>query len=110
MNDVAETAPDISISTRQLVTAAHHPGERIRAVDAEHVERPVREVDDARDAEDERQAGRDEEERRRAGEAVQELNDEAREVHRRPSSSGDQSCARIFFTSSAPGRYFAPSR
>ena len=48
----------------------------VRDVRAQHVQRAVREVDDAGDAEDQRQAGGDEEQRRRAGEAVQELREQ----------------------------------
>ena len=50
-------------------------------VRAQHVERPVREVDDARDAEDERQARRDEEQRGGRRQAVQELQQERGERH-----------------------------
>ena len=58
--------------------------QRVGDVDAEHVERAVREVDDARDAEDQRQPGRDQEQRRRAGQPVEQLDEEAR---RRPSAA-----------------------
>jgi hypothetical protein len=59
--------------------AGEHVPELIRAVRAQHVQRAVREIDDARDAEDQRQAGRDEEQRRRGGQAVEELQKEGRE-------------------------------
>ena len=57
-------------------TASERFGERPREVRAQHVERAVREIDDARDAEDQRQAGGDEKQRRRPGEAVQELREQ----------------------------------
>src|SRR5207247_10312106 len=53
----------------------------VRDIGAQHVERAVREVDDARDAEDERQPRRDEEQRRRAGKTVDELDEEGGESH-----------------------------
>ncbi len=56
--------------------ASKHLDQRPREVRAQHVERAVREVDDAGDAEDQRQAGGDEEQRRRAGEAGQELREQ----------------------------------
>ena len=67
---------------RKPITGNRRPkaGDRaVRDVRAEHVERPVREVDDARHPEDEREPGRDEEQRRRAGEAVDELDEEGGE-------------------------------
>ena len=45
-------------------------------IHAEHVQRAVGEVDDAADAEDERQPGGDQEERARTGEPVQELQED----------------------------------
>src|SRR5262249_45091662 len=50
-------------------------------VGAQHVERAVREIDDARDSKNQRQPRGDKEERRRAGEAVQELREERGERH-----------------------------
>ena len=50
-------------------------GQRERDIGAEHVERAMGEIDDARDAEDDRQPRRHEEQRRRARKAGQELND-----------------------------------
>ena len=47
--------------------------ERHGGIHAQHVKRAVREVDDARDAEDQRQPGGDQEQRRSVGQAVQEL-------------------------------------
>ena len=52
--------------------------QRVRDVRAQHVQRAVREVDDAGDAEDQRQTGGDEEQRRRAGKAVAGAGSEAR--------------------------------
>ena len=46
---------------------------RVRDVRAEHVQRAVREIDDPRDAEDERQTGRDDEQRGGSGEPRDEL-------------------------------------
>ena len=57
--------------------------ERPREVCAEHEQRAVREVDDARDAEDQRQAGGNQEQRRRGREAVEELERERGEGHER---------------------------
>jgi hypothetical protein len=70
-----------------------------RGVHAEHVQRAVREVDDAGDAEDQRQAGGDEEERARAGEPVQELQQNGGTTH----------SLRSLRTSSSEGWKFAPS-
>ena len=53
-------------------------GERVGQVRGEHVEGAVGEIDDARDAEDEREARRDEEEEHRVCEAAQELDEEER--------------------------------
>ena len=50
-------------------------GQRERRIGAEHVERAMGEIDDARHAEDDRQTRRHEEQRRRAGKTGQELND-----------------------------------
>jgi len=47
--------------------------ERHRQVHAQHEQRPVREIDDARHAEDQRQSGGDQEQRRGARQAVEEL-------------------------------------
>ncbi|MCY1527882.1 hypothetical protein D9M68_629680 [compost metagenome] len=51
--------------------------ERVRDVDAHHEKRSMGEVDDARHAEDQREAGRHQEQRRRAGQPVEQLNNEA---------------------------------
>ena len=56
--------------------AGQRRGERVGQVGGEHVEGAVGEVDDARDAEDQREPGRDEEEEHRVGEAAQELDEE----------------------------------
>ena len=108
-------------------------GERDRRVEPEHVERAVREVDDARDAEDQRQAAADQEQRRRRRQAGQDLQQRRRKIHARrrrrrskprlaDSEAGgapggaiawrpsSQSAGRSFFTSSSLGRYLAPSR
>ena len=50
-------------------------GQRERDVSAEHVERAMREIDDPRHAENDRQPRRHQEQRRRAGKAGQELNE-----------------------------------
>ncbi len=55
--------------------------QRVGDVDAQHVERAMREVDDAGDAEDQRQARRHQEQRRRAGQPVEQLDDESGEGH-----------------------------
>ncbi len=49
----------------------------VREVDAQHVQRAMGEVDDARDAEDQRQPHGHQEERRRARQPVQELDEQA---------------------------------
>jgi len=51
--------------------------QRVRDVDAHHEKRSMGEVDDARHAEDQREAGRHQEQRRRAGQPVEQLNNEA---------------------------------
>ena len=51
---------------------------RIGDVGAQHVQRPMRDIDDAGDAEDQRQPGRDEEQARRAREPVEGLEEEGR--------------------------------
>ena len=57
--------------------AAVSPGDdAVGDVDAQHVERAVREVHDPRHAEDQRQPDGDQEERRRARQAVEELDDD----------------------------------
>ena len=50
-------------------------GQRERDIGAEHVERAMGEIDDARHAEDDRQPRRHQKQRRRAGKAGQELNE-----------------------------------
>src|SRR5713226_4092841 len=50
-------------------------GERERDVSAQHIERAVGEIDDPRDAENDRQARRHQKQRGRAGKTGQELND-----------------------------------
>ena len=104
---------------------------RVGAVEAQHVERAVREIDDPRHAEDQRQAGRHQEQRRRGGQPVQELDDDAGEGHvtscGRAHSSGatfeaadmmrdwrlavpdDQLAGLIFFTSASDGSASLPS-
>ena len=52
-------------------------------IGAKHVKRAVREIDDARDAEDERKAGRDEEQTGRRRQAVERLKGQAFPVHGR---------------------------
>ena len=61
--------------------AAQQLDQRIGAVEAQHVERTVREVHDPRDAEDQRQAGRHQEQRRGGGQPVQELDEDGGEGH-----------------------------
>ena len=61
-------------------------------VDAHHVERTMRKVDDARDAEDQRQAGGHHEQGRRAGQAVEQLDEKAGEAHGQKGSGGLRAC------------------
>jgi hypothetical protein len=62
--------------------AADLRGEAVGEIDAQHVERAVRDIDDARDAEDQRQAGRDEEQPRCRRQPVEGLEQECVEGHR----------------------------
>ena len=79
-------------------------GQRHREIRGEHVERAVREVHDARDAEDERQAGRDEEEHHRVREPGEELDED--ECGRHPKRADATGRA----ASSRPRRRAAPCR
>ena len=63
-------------------------------VDAQHVERAVREIHDPRHAEDQRQAGRHQEQRRGARQPVQELDEDATTGHAK-SYGGRSAPARI---------------
>ena len=62
--------------------AAYRRRQRDGDVGAQHVERAVRDVDDARDAKDKGKPGRDEEQTRRRGQAVEGLKRKAFPVHR----------------------------
>ena len=66
--------------------AAEALGERPREVRADHVEAAVREVDDPHDAEDQRQPARDQEQQQPVLDAVQELDSDRAEFHRRRGS------------------------
>ena len=59
------------------------PGE----IGAEHVERAVREIEDAHDAENKREARGDQEQEHCGGQAAHELTEQERRRHRRPSPS-----------------------
>ena len=61
--------------------AAQRLDQAVGAVEPQHVERAVREIDDPRHAEDQRQAGRHQEQRRGSGQPVQELDDDGGEGH-----------------------------
>src|SRR5262249_17737288 len=61
-----DTAPEAERAGEAL-------GQRERHIGAEHVERAVGEVNDTRDAKDDRKARGDQEQRRRAGKTGQEL-------------------------------------
>ena len=61
--------------------AAERLDQAVGAVEAQHVERAVREIDDPRHAEDQRQAGRHQEQGRRGRQPVQELDDDGGEGH-----------------------------
>src|SRR5579875_2838425 len=116
--------------------AARH--EAVGDIGAQHIERAMGEIDDARDAENDGEPAGDEKERRRRGEAGQELDeDEAQAKSRAPSRSDPaapllamrspengaappvmsrrrrsrraQSAGRIFLISALLGRYLAPS-
>ena len=63
--------------------AAHLGRDAVGNVDAQHVERAVGDVDDARDAEDQRQAGADEEQAGGGGKPVERLEQESVEGHQR---------------------------
>ena len=61
--------------------AADLGGDAVGNVDAQHVERAVGDIDDAADAEDQRQAGADEEQAGSGGQAVERLEEEGVERH-----------------------------
>ena len=61
--------------------AGERGGERDRRVQAQHEERAVREIDDARHAEDERETARDEEQCRRGGQTREDLEGDRRQRH-----------------------------
>jgi hypothetical protein len=95
---------------------AERPDETVGGVDAQHVQRAVGEIHDARYAEDQRQPRGHQEERGGARQPVEELDGNRRHrdhkrgrtpfLHeRRHSYSGGRS----FFTSASAGRNFAPS-
>ena len=63
--------------------------ERERQVRAEHVEAAVREVDDAHDPEDQRQAAGDQEQQQAVLDGVQALDEEGGEVH---AASASEAC------------------
>ena len=61
--------------------AAHLEGDGRGEIEPQHVERAVGDIDDARDAEDQREAGAHEEQAGRRGEAVERLEQEGFETH-----------------------------
>ena len=65
----------------KILKVNRSPDGLVSDIDAEHVERAMREIDDARDAEDQRQPGRHHEQRGRAGQPVERLDREARQIH-----------------------------
>src|SRR6266699_3429333 len=71
-------------------------GQRRGHIGAQHVERPMRDVDDAGDAEDQRKPGGDEEQARGGGEPVERLKQEAVQAHR----AEEASCRRSIVTPS----------
>ena len=66
---------------------AHLGRDAVGNVDAQHVERAVGDVDDARDAEDQRQAGADEEQTGGGSKSVERLKQESVEGHQRFTAS-----------------------
>ncbi len=62
--------------------AANRAGERRRHIGAEHEQRSMRDIDDARDAEDQREPGGDEKQARGGGEPVERLKQKTAEAHR----------------------------
>ncbi len=89
--------------------------DRRAEIGAEHEQRAVREIDDARHAEDQRQARGDQEQRRRAREAVQELDQDRGRSHKKrgsPPFFGTRRKAqslRIARTSANDGRKRSPA-
>ena len=69
-------APEARARWRRRERGDQRPGD----IGAQHVERAMREVHDPRDAEDDRQPGRDEEQRGRARQPVQRLDEEEGEI------------------------------
>ncbi len=63
------------------VAAADPRDQRIRDVAAQHEQRAMREIDDARHAENQRQSGGDQEQGRGAGKSVQQLDEQSGERH-----------------------------
>ena len=57
------------------------PGDQERHVGTDHEQRAVRQVDDAHDAEDQRQPAGDEKEQQAVLDSVEELCEQAREIH-----------------------------
>ena len=102
---------------------AHRRHQRDGDVGPEHIERAVRDVDNARDAEDQRKPGGDEEQAGRRGKAVKGLERKAFPAHaetlakvresvtafRRRSPSQSAEAGRNFFTSASDGSTLAPS-
>ena len=64
-------------------------GERIGQIQAQHVERAVGDIDDAGDAEDQRQSGADEEQARCRGQSVQGLKEKGFKAHAKMQPSSD---------------------
>ena len=98
-------------------------GEAVGDVGPQHIEGPVRDIDDAGDAEDQRQAGGDKEQPGGGGEPVERLEQECAEGHdehrlspRRGERLAKQHCNRFqspagrsFLTSASDGSTEAPS-
>ena len=77
--------------------------QRVREIRADHVEAAVREVDDAQDAEDQRQAARDEEQQQPVLQGVEALDQKDGKVHSQASGQkGDAANPRPLATASGP--------
>jgi uncharacterized protein with von Willebrand factor type A (vWA) domain len=79
--DHAPSRPTAAAAIRHGGPEADNLRERHGEVHAQHVQGPVREVDDPADPEDQRQAGGDQEERGGAPQAIQEMDEERSRSH-----------------------------
>ncbi len=96
-----------TIAAPEAEGAAEPVGQRVADIGAEHVEGAMREIDDAGDAENDRQAGGDQKQRAGAREPGDELNEveaqgRALSLRERPQERGSPGCERISSAAAAP--------